>query len=137
MTASGRSRSMAANAGSNSPTPRTSTGISTMPVAGAAIFISASVATFEALSGLMRKATRLTLGTASRSISIRLGPRSGLSTSAWAGETRDQARAHRIANTDHDDGNGGRGLLGSLRRRRAEGRDHVDRAANKLRHDLR
>src|SRR5262245_12771319 len=54
MSASGRSRSIAAKAGSKSPTLRTSTGMSAIPAAGAAIFISVRTATLEALSGLAR-----------------------------------------------------------------------------------
>ena len=52
--ASGRSRIMAAKAGSKSPTARTSTRISTMSAAEAAIFVSSRAATLEALSGLAR-----------------------------------------------------------------------------------
>jgi hypothetical protein len=40
---------------------------------------------------------------------------------------------HRIADADHDDGDGGRRLLGRVRRRRAVGRDQIDRAAHQLR----
>src|SRR5215475_13049056 len=128
MTASGRSRSSAASAGSKSATPRTSTGISTIPAAGAAVFISVIVATFEALSGLMRKATRLHIRDRLAQHLQPLGAEVGAQyrvagdVSAGAGEAADQARAYRIPNTDHHDGNGRRRRFGGLRRRRAKGR---------------
>jgi hypothetical protein len=51
------------------------------------------------------------------------------------GQARHQAGPHRIADTDHHDRQGGSRHLGRLRRRRSEGRDQVDRAADELAHD--
>ena len=79
---------------------------------------------------------------ASRRICSRFGPRSGLSTVlpvifARPGEACDQAGPHRIADADHDNGDGRRRLLGRVRRRRAVGRDQIHRAAHQLRRGCR
>jgi hypothetical protein len=44
--------------------------------------------------------------------------------------------AHGIADADHDDRDARRCLLGCARRRRAEGRDHVDGAASEFSRDV-
>jgi hypothetical protein len=51
-----------------------------------------------------------------------------------AGETRHQARANRITDADHHDRDRRRRRFGCFRRRRAVGRDQVDRAADELAH---
>jgi hypothetical protein len=114
-----------------------------MPAAGAAIFISASVGQVRGVVGIDEEGDaahiRDRLAQHLQPLGAEVGTEHGIAgdVSAWAGEAGDQARAHRIANADHDDGNGRRGLFGGVRRRCAEGRDHVDRAANKLGRDLR
>jgi hypothetical protein len=57
--------------------------------------------------------------------------------SARSGKALNQADPHRIADTDHDDGDGCRRLLGRLCRLRAVGRNQVHRAANELGRDRR
>ena len=101
------------------------------------------MATFEALSGIDEEGDaahiRDRLAQHLQPLGAEVGAQYRVAgdVSAGAGEAADQARAYRIANTDHHDGNGRRRRFGGLRRRRAKGRDHVDRAANEFGRDLR
>src|SRR5262245_39622040 len=128
---------MAAITASKTSLVRIGREISCRPSAGTAMISSSRKARFESLSGFHMNATRASPGTYSFKISSRFPIRSGArrvsgDVSLRSGEVGHETRPHRIANTDHDDGDRGRRLTGRPRRRRAEGDEDVHRQRGKL-----